>query len=44
MKTYTITFDDQVMKGLTEAEVINFIQVAMFRNKDISKATIKRED
>ena len=44
MKTYTITFADQVMKGLTEAEVINFIQIAMFHNKDISKATIEREE
>ena len=44
MKTYTITFADQVMKGLTEAEVLNFVKVAMLHNKDISKATIEREE
>lgn len=40
---YTITFADQVMKGLSETQVLNFVKIAMLHNKDISKAIIERE-
>ena len=44
-KTYTIRFADQVWTNVSEEEeVLNFVKVAMLHNKDISKATIERED
>lgn len=44
MKTYKITFEDQVWTNLSEEQVLNFVKTAMFHNKDIRKATIERED
>ena len=43
-KTYTIRFADQVWTNMSEEEVLNFVKIAMIHNKDISKATIERED
>lgn len=44
MKTYKITFGDQVWTNLSEEQVLNFVKTAMLHNKDIRKATIERED
>ena len=41
---YTIRFADQVWTKMSEEEVLNFVKVAMLHNKDISKATIEREE
>lgn len=40
---YTIKFENAVWSHKTEREVLDFIKIAMFKNKDISKATIERE-
>lgn len=44
MKTYTITFADQVWKNQTEQQVKHFIEIALLHNKDVSKVTIEREE
>ena len=42
--TYTIRFADQVWTNKSEEEVLNFVKIALLHNKDISKATIEREE
>ena len=41
---YTIKFENAVWSHKTEREVLEFVRVAMFKNKDIRKATIEREE
>lgn len=43
MKTYTITFADQVWTNKSEEEVLNFVKIALLHNKDVRKVTIERE-
>lgn len=41
---YTIRWENAVWSHKTEKEVLEFVRVAMFKNKDIRKATIEREE
>lgn len=41
---YTIKWENSVWSHKTEKEVLEFIKVAMFKNKDIRKAIIEREE
>ena len=41
---YTIKFEYAVWSHKTEREVLEFVRIAMLKNKDIRKATIEREE
>lgn len=41
-ETYKITFANTVWFNLTPKQVMDFVEIAMLKNKDISKATIER--
>lgn len=41
-ETYKISFEQVVWFNLTPSQVLNFVSIAMLKNKDISKATIER--
>lgn len=41
-ETYKISFEQVVWFNLTPKQVMDFVAIAMLKNKDISKATIER--